>query len=154
MYTVMIIDDSPSMRRIIKDMINSIDEFKYQLDYDKSDVILIDTAGRSQKNMEDIKEIKKYISCIKSKCHIALVISATTKYKDLIEIFENFSTLNYNSLIVTKIDETNNLGGLISAIMPLEQKLHYITYGQSVPEDISGAKTEKVLDLVLKGVTN
>ena len=28
MYTVLVIDDSPSMRRIIKDMINSIDEFE------------------------------------------------------------------------------------------------------------------------------
>ena len=28
MYTVLIIDDSPSMRRIIKDMINKIDEFE------------------------------------------------------------------------------------------------------------------------------
>lgn len=28
MYTVLVIDDSPSMRRIIKDMINQVDEFK------------------------------------------------------------------------------------------------------------------------------
>lgn len=28
MYTVLVIDDSPSMRRVIKDMINSIDEFE------------------------------------------------------------------------------------------------------------------------------
>ncbi len=28
MYTILVIDDSPSMRRIIKDMINSIDEFE------------------------------------------------------------------------------------------------------------------------------
>ena len=28
MYTVLVIDDSASMRRIIKDMINSIDEFE------------------------------------------------------------------------------------------------------------------------------
>jgi two-component system chemotaxis response regulator CheB len=27
MYTVLVIDDSASMRRIIKDMINSIDDF-------------------------------------------------------------------------------------------------------------------------------
>lgn len=38
MYTVLVIDDSPSMRRIIKDMINSIDEFEVIADaYDAYD---------------------------------------------------------------------------------------------------------------------
>ena len=47
MYTVLVIDDSASMRRVIKDMINSIDEFD-----------VVDTAIDAYEAREKIKQLE------------------------------------------------------------------------------------------------
>ncbi len=130
--------------------VNNVEELKMEL-HDKSfDIILIDTTGRSQKNLDEIRDIKKYLDVINGKSFISLVISATTKYKDLVEILDKFDILNYNNIIVTKLDETNSLGQVISAISPKNRTLSYVTFGQSVPEDIEEATKDKLMNMVLK----
>lgn len=130
--------------------VNNVEELKMEL-YDREyDLILIDTTGRSQKNMDDIIDIRKYIDQVQGKVHVSLAISATTKYKDLVEILDKFDILNYTSIIITKLDETNSLGQVISAISPKKRSLSYVTFGQSVPEDIEEASKQKLFEMVLK----
>ncbi len=130
--------------------VNNVEELRMELHADQCDLILVDTTGRSQKNLDEIRDIKKYLDVIQSKVHVALAISATTKYKDLVEILEKFDILNYTNIIITKLDETNSLGQVISAISPKKRTLSYVTFGQSVPEDIEEASKEKLFDMVLK----
>ncbi|MDH4127427.1 MAG: flagellar biosynthesis protein FlhF [Spirochaetota bacterium] len=130
--------------------VNSIEDFKIEVNTDKYDLILVDTSGRSQKSLDEVRDIKKYIDVLHGKVHISLVISATTKYKDLVEILDKFDILNYTNIIVTKLDETNSLGQVISAISAKKRALSYVTFGQSVPEDIEEASKDKFFDMVLK----
>ncbi len=130
--------------------VNNVEELRMELHADNCDLILVDTTGRSQKNLDEIRDIKKYLDVLGSNVHVSLAISATTKYKDLVEILEKFDILNYTNIIITKLDETNSLGQVISAISPKKRTLSYVTFGQSVPEDIEEASKEKLFDMVLK----
>ncbi len=130
--------------------VNNVEELKMEAYNDNYDIVLIDTTGRNQKNLDEIRTIKEYANILNGKVHLSLCISATTKYKDLVEVLDKFDILNYTSIIVTKLDETNTLGQVISAISPKKRSLAYITFGQSVPEDIEEASKEKLSEMVLK----
>lgn len=128
-------------------IINSREEFKSAVKNSKSDLIFVDTAGRSQKNNLGLAELRSILDGVNSNLDIHLVLSATTKYRDALDIMTRFNQLMYNKIIITKTDETNTIGSLLS-IMNREKKLSYITTGQSVPDDIELAEKEKLLDMM------
>jgi flagellar biosynthesis protein FlhF len=101
-------------------------------------LVLIDTAGRSQKNKQQIRELKHFFNGRRlDETH--LVLSANTKLEDLLETAESFRELGINRLIFTKLDETNSFSNLIQLAGKLSIPLSYVTTGQSVPEDIEVA---------------
>ena len=66
-----------------------------------------------------------------------VVLSATTKYKDLLRIIDVFGRVKDYSIIFTKIDETMCLGNILNIRLYSGAALSYIADGQSVPDDIS-----------------
>ncbi|SEF47805.1 flagellar biosynthesis protein FlhF [Caloramator fervidus] len=114
------------------------------------DIILIDTTGRNSKNSMQIAETKKFIEEF-SPDKIYLVLSLTTKQRDLRMIIENYKNINYNSLIFTKLDETDSYGGILTAVYLSKRPVSYLTLGQGVPDDIEEANSDKLLNLVLWG---
>lgn len=112
------------------------------------DIIFVDTTGRNSKNIMQISETRKYIESLKAdKVH--LVLSMTTKQKDIKNVIENFKVINYNSIILTKIDETEVYGSVLTSAYYSNAPISYITTGQNVPEDIEEAKHDRLLKLVL-----
>lgn len=115
------------------------------------DLILIDTAGRSQHNKMHLAELKAFLDQAQPD-EVHLVLSATTKTRDAMEIIDGFAAvLPLNRLIITKLDETSSYGMILNAYRRLGQPLAYITTGQSVPEDIEVADPNKIADLILGG---
>ncbi|HHU75555.1 MAG TPA: flagellar biosynthesis protein FlhF [Firmicutes bacterium] len=110
--------------------------------------ILIDTAGRSTLNRAHIQELAGYLKKLPPS-EIFLVVSATTKWQDLQLISENFRPMEFNRLIFTKLDETNSFGILINGCFMTKVPAIYLTYGQSVPDDICLADKEKMSSLIL-----
>lgn len=112
------------------------------------DVILIDTTGRSSKNTMQVMELKAYID--KANVNSSyLVVSATTKEKDIDIISEGFLALNYKGVILTKLDETSTYGALINLCKKTKVPIKYITFGQSVPEDIKVPSKKEIIDIIL-----
>jgi flagellar biosynthesis protein FlhF len=111
------------------------------------EIIFVDSAGRNSKNMMQVSETRKLSEEIHAD-KIHLVLSMTTKQKDIKRIVENYKTVNYNSLILTKIDETDVYGSILAALYYSNVPVSYISTGQSVPEDIEEAKQEVLLKLV------
>ncbi|NLJ80637.1 MAG: flagellar biosynthesis protein FlhF [Firmicutes bacterium] len=111
------------------------------------DLILIDTAGRSQNNRLQVGELKSYLEGLDVEIH--LVISATTKQSDAKEIIEAFSLLEFDRLIITKLDETNAPGIVLYAAQNARAPIAFLTAGQGVPEDIEVADREKIAQLIL-----
>ncbi|MFO7819582.1 MAG: flagellar biosynthesis protein FlhF [Halanaerobacter sp.] len=120
----------------------------YGADYD---LILVDTAGRSQNNDLHISELKGFVKkdIIDE---IFLVISATTKTKDMKEIIQVYSQLDFDRLIASKLDETNSLGVIFEALSWSQKAISYVTIGQDVPEDIEVADNKRLIDNIIEGV--
>jgi flagellar biosynthesis protein FlhF len=129
-------------------VINTREEFKHTIMNSTSEIIFVDTAGRSQKNNLGLAEMRNILDGVKTNLDIQLVISATTKYRDALDIMTRFNQLMYNKVIITKLDETNTIGSLLSIMNP-EKKLSYFTTGQGVPDDIEIAEKEKLLDMIV-----
>jgi len=99
------------------------------------DVILIDTAGRSPRNEEQIAELTEFIK-EGNPDEIILVLSATTRSEDIIEIYNRFNIFRVDKIIFTKLDETSQYGNILNAVYKTRTPLAYITNGQNVPDDI------------------
>ncbi|MCF6097058.1 flagellar biosynthesis protein FlhF [Thermovorax subterraneus] len=114
------------------------------------DLVLVDTMGTSPRNKMQIKRIKSLIEMVKP-TEIHMVISVTTKAKDVYEILESYKELNYQKLVFTKLDETNSYGLMLNAIIFSNCSPSYLTAGQNVPDDIEVASGSKIADLILGG---
>jgi len=111
-------------------------------------LVLFDTAGTCQRNMPQMSTL----SAIADACNpteIHLVLSATTKYSDIIDIVEHFKEVKPNRLLFTKIDESTTFGTILNAVRKFHIPLSYLTTGQNVPEDIESARAERVAKLLL-----
>ena len=74
-----------------------------------------------------------------------LVVSAPTKFADLRHILGQFEPFGYDSVIVTKLDETSSIGNVISALADAHKPVSYLCNGQVVPQDIVPASTLRLL---------
>ena len=92
------------------------------------DVVLIDTTGRSSKNKMQLSELRTFVDRAKADS-ISIVISATTKNKDIKTILDGYSDLNYDNVIITKLDETTTYGSLFNIVKRAQEPLRYITIG-------------------------
>lgn len=112
------------------------------------EIILVDTMGRNSKNIMQVSEIRKFVEEMNAN-KVHLVISMTTKQKDLKKIINNYRMIKYNSLILTKIDETDVNGSILASLYYSNVPVSYISTGQNVPEDIEEANREKIIKLVM-----
>ena len=119
-------------------------------DLDKYEIVFVDTAGRSDKNKEQIDELRRLINAIPEEDReIYLVLSATTKYADLRRIAETYKDITKYKLIFTKVDETGTIGNIYNILMQTGAALSYVTFGQNVPDDISPADTQAIAKQLL-----
>lgn len=114
--------------------ISSIASLNYCLEHCDSDLIFVDTAGRSQYAQNDIEELKKYIDRIPNATKY-LAISSSAKHSDLRDTIQSFGTIGFDHIILTKADETRTIGPAVAALTECKKPLAYITNGQVVPTD-------------------
>ena len=115
------------------------------------DVIFIDTAGRSQRNELQMSELRTFLNAI-SPDEVHLVLSSTSNRRTMKEIFDRFSSVHYDKLIFTKMDETLTPGIILNGKHWTGKPISYITTGQSVPDDIEDADAEKLTNLIEEAI--
>ena len=113
------------------------------------DIIFLDTAGRSHKNVMQITELKSFLE-IANPDQTFLVLSSTSKYQDMLEIINTYLDLNVNRLIFTKLDETSSFGPIFNIACRNKLPLSYFTNGQNIPDDIEIADPVKLAQLLIK----
>ena len=135
-------------------VIYSAEEFEQALqDFKDFDYIFVDTAGHSHKNDAQLSDIEQLIHTMGDKpaYQCFLVLSATTKYRDLIKITEKYKSITDYQMIFTKLDETATLGNLYNLKLFSEKEIAYVTYGQNVPDDIELFDPQKTVKQLLGG---
>ena len=120
--------------------------------YKDYDYIMIDTAGRSHKNKEQIDDLQNLLDAFSQYNVLSyLVLSATTKYKDLKKITFLYEDIADYSLIFTKLDETDSFGNILNIKLDTGMPLSYVSYGQNVPDDIEVVNPQVIAKQVLGG---
>lgn len=135
-------------------VIYTVEEINKALeDFKDYDYILIDTAGHSHQNTTQKDNMRNIIHSVDDRVEseVHLVLSATTKYKDLISIADSYKEMADYKLIFTKLDETTTLGNLLNLRLYTGASLSYVTYGQNVPDDIEDFNPQKTVKRLLGG---
>jgi len=116
-------------------------------------LIFVDTAGFSHKNEAQCGDMKKMIAGLDESYEkeVYLVLSATTKYKDLLEIVDIYRDIADYKIIFTKLDETTTFGNIFNIKLYSGASLSYMTNGQNVPDDIEEFNTQKIVKQLLGG---
>lgn len=131
------------------DIVMTADELHHALARHRDkDVVLIDTAGRSQRDTLQMAELTAFFAH-NQRAAVHLVLSATASPSTLSDTVVRFKPLGVRSLVFTKLDESTAFGPLLSMAVHHQLPLSYFTTGQRVPEDIEVATPERVADLIL-----
>ena len=122
-------------------------------DFTNYEYIFVDTTGHSQHNETQKETMQELFESLGPEVEkeVFLVLSATTKYRDLINIADAYHKLSEYKLIFTKLDETETLGNLLNLRLHTGASLSYVTSGQNVPEDIENFNPQNTVKLLLGG---
>lgn len=120
-------------------------------DFKDFDYIFVDTAGHSHQNTELLENMKKLLKAVseEGECQTFLVLSATTKYRDLQKIADSYKEVADYQLIFTKLDETATLGNLLNLKLYADAAITFVTCGQNVPDDIETFNPQKTVKQLL-----
>lgn len=122
-------------------------------DYAAYDYIFVDTSGHSQKNTDQRDDTLALLRAADGQAEkeVYLVVSATTKYRDLLNIADTYQKLTDFRLVFTKLDETQCQGNLFNLRLHTDAPMSYVTCGQNVPDDIGEFDAQKTVKLLLGG---
>jgi flagellar biosynthesis protein FlhF len=118
--------------------------FRRALRDTRADIVLVDTAGRSAHSVGSVlAESLRGITQVR--VNVALVVPAWLRATDAERVVEGYADPALTHVIVTKLDETQQIGGALHAALPRRLPLAYLCNGPRVPEDISDASRDAVL---------
>ncbi|MBU0720805.1 flagellar biosynthesis protein FlhF [bacterium] len=117
------------------------------------DYILIDTMGSSP---YDKGKIEKIYECLNANdteltVDVVLVMPSSIKYEDLKATYDNFESLNVDTMMFTKLDETRGFGNIFSLAYETRKPISYFSVGQEVPEDLVCASSDFLVECLLNG---
>ncbi|MCC6581384.1 MAG: flagellar biosynthesis protein FlhF [Phycisphaeraceae bacterium] len=114
------------------------------------ETILIDTAGRSQRDDPKLDQLRHFMSVARPH-ETHLVLSSICTQSVMLDAVERFSIVGIDKIIFTKLDEAVSFGVLLNVAQRVGKQLSYITTGQEVPHQIEPSRGDRLADLVLGG---
>lgn len=114
------------------------------------DVILVDTAGRSQRDSGRLDELQGLLAAAEPH-QTHLVLSSTSSERVLAQAAERFAVIEPDHVVFTKLDEAVSLGVLINTVRRVGATLSFVTTGQEVPDQIEVGNADRLARLVLDG---
>lgn len=125
-------------------------EFTEMVVEDRAEMLLIDNTGINQNNAQAMERQMEFFSGVKMDLEKYLTVSATSKPRDLRNIFQKYDQYGFDRIIITKTDETSTIGAVLELAMNYNTPIAFFTNGQNVPEDISEADRKELARMVLE----
>lgn len=113
------------------------------------DLIFIDTPGINPNEPAQIRELGSYFTKL-PELQKHLVVSVSTKEKDLRKILQAFQEIGVQRLLFTKIDESSTYGNMLNALIRTNLPLSFLSCGRRVPDDIEAGSIQKLVDLIFQ----
>ncbi|CAH0213644.1 Flagellar biosynthesis protein FlhF [Peribacillus sp. Bi96] len=149
-YRIAAIDQLKTYAKILNvpiEVAYNLEDFKKAAErFSHYDYVFIDTAGRNFRNPQYVKDLHEIIH-FTDEMETYLVLSLTSKQKDMEDIYRQFSAIPIKQVIFTKADETSTFGAIFNFIHAHKLGAAYITNGQNVPDDIEIATSSQVLKM-------
>ena len=150
-YRIAAIDQLKTYAKILNvpiEVAYNLEDFKRATErFSHYDYVFIDTAGRNFRNPQYVKDLGEIIH-FTDEMETYLVLSLTSKQKDMEDIYRQFSTIPIKQIIFTKADETSTFGSIFNFIHAHKLGVAYITNGQNVPDDIEKATSFNLMKMV------
>ena len=127
---------------------NELSDLLYQ--FRNKRLVLVDTAGFSQKDARLIKQLDtmKQNSCANIRHY--LVMQANCQYRVMQQTVNEYRQISLQGCILTKLDECYSLGEVISVAIENKLQICYLADGQRVPEDLQPASTKFLITSAAK----
>lgn len=113
-------------------------------------LLLIDTPGINPRDDRDMGEIRSLIRVARPH-EVHLVVSASTPAKDMFNMFGSFGEFGIDKIFITKLDETEAPGGVITAVISSGKRLSYVCRSREIPGKFGVADPESLAKAVLTG---
>ncbi|WP_183247021.1 MULTISPECIES: flagellar biosynthesis protein FlhF [Anoxybacillus] len=150
-YRIAAIDQLKTYAKILNvplEVCYNLDDFRQAKEKLASyDIIFIDTAGRNFRNAQYVNDLKEMID-FNEEMETFLVLSLTAKWRDMKDIYTQFSIIPIHKFIFTKVDETSRHGAMLNMMIQCGIGAAYMTHGQNVPDDIVEATPQLVANMV------
>ncbi|MBM4362745.1 MAG: hypothetical protein FJ104_08695, partial [Deltaproteobacteria bacterium] len=132
------------------DVARDADEFERLHRSTPADLVLVDTAGRSP---TDDGPTRRLAACLErvgeARTEVLLVVPAFLRAADVERLTQSYEDPRPTAIVVTKLDETTEAGGILHAALPGATPVAYLCDGPRVPEDLRDAAVDAVVDAVL-----
>lgn len=121
-------------------------KFREAILRDGAELILVDTAGYSHRNPENLLRLREYFQALSDKDYLEniLVMSSTISKTNAWSVAEAYEELGYKRILLTKLDEAEFLGSFLELADTKGREFAFVSVGQDVPFDILNA-TKKLL---------
>ncbi len=140
------IETYAEIMRIPVSLVESAEDLRKNLAlYQDTDLVLVDTIGRSPRDLGKLAEMKEILAACGSRATVYLALSATTKASDTEEILRQYAPFGFRSVILTKLDETMRIGTILSCLAREGIPVSYLCDGQGVPQDLEEATVVRLL---------
>ncbi|WP_350302014.1 flagellar biosynthesis protein FlhF [Peribacillus frigoritolerans] len=151
-YRIAAIDQLKTYAKILNvpiEVAYNLEDFKRAAErFSHYDFVFIDTAGRNFRNPQYVKDLNEIIH-FTDEMETYLVLSLTSKQKDMEDIYRQFAAIPIKQVIFTKADETSTFGQIFNFIHTHKLGAAYITDGQNVPDDIEIATSSQLLKMAI-----
>ncbi|MBR9868153.1 MAG: flagellar biosynthesis protein FlhF [Oceanospirillales bacterium] len=125
---------------------NSLDEVLLSLRSKR--LVLIDTAGMNAHEPHTQAQINM-LEDVSVRLKKLLVLSCSSQRHVIESAYETYAPLGLSGCVLSKLDESGNLGEALDLVMENGLSVSYVTDGQRVPDDINVAHKK---DLVSRAV--
>jgi flagellar biosynthesis protein FlhF len=120
---------------------SALDKFR------QHDLILIDTPGLCFRNASHVDVLSEWFDAM-GPLEVHLLLSATSRWRDNLDLYERLDGIRVNRLMFSKVDETFYYGDILNLLLRLQIPVSFFFDGAAGPDGVKKAKLNVLADFL------